>query len=73
MFAGNLSNLLIVESENGQVYFVENEKQNTKLDEIRNTQKIEEEKRKRAERKRKKEKEDSSLEVVAHADEITIK
>lgn len=55
MFAGNLSNLLIVESENGQVYFVENEQQNTKLDEIRNIQKIEEEKRKKAERKRKKE------------------
>ncbi len=52
MFAGNLSNLLIVESENGRVFFVENEQRNTKLDEIRNVQKTKAEKRKRIEKKR---------------------
>lgn len=73
MFAGNLSNLLIVESENGQVYFVENSSENTKLDEIRNIQKIEDEKRKKAaERKRKKENV-GSLEKSAHAEDITVK
>lgn len=73
MFAGNLSNLLIVESENGQVYFVENEQQNTKLDEIRKSKKIEDEKRKKAERTRKKDNVGISLMEAAHAEEIAVK
>lgn len=35
MLEGNLSSLLIVESEDGQVYFVEDEERTSKLDEIR--------------------------------------
>lgn len=52
MLGGNLTNLLIVESENGQVYFVEDEKKTSKLEEIRKNKKIQEEK---AEKRRKKE------------------
>lgn len=52
MLRGNLTNLLIVESDNGQVYFVENEKQGSKLEEIRKRKKIQEE---NAEKKRRKE------------------
>lgn len=45
MFGGNLTNLLIVESKDGQVYFVEDEKKSSKLDQIRRNKKIEEEKK----------------------------